>query len=293
MVALCDPVGRPGADTLHTVNVATASERRSGRAPLSDTEPPIAGTVAGSAIRPGPRRAALAVIWVMTLLGVLAGCTETGPVTEVDDGSDSARAETAAPVFPDDGEVPRELLVEGLVFDLGNRPVDGRYWAAPAEQAECAAVAIVDTLGAPRLSELGYRPGVTGASLNDIELTDAERGQVVEVVEECVDMVDAVAAMFYGDGRIPASVADCLASGLQDRGQLRPFVVAVVFGTAVDPFAGGSALATAMLDQAEVCVPEAAFNWADLDLPGGPVVIDENSPGGVPGSPFPDDQPDP
>lgn len=275
------------------MNVSTASERLSGRAPLSHTEPPVVGPAAGSATRPVARRAAIAVISVMTLLGVLVGCTETGPVTEVDDGSDSARGESTAPVFPDEGEVPRALLVEGLAFDLGNRPVDGRYWAAPDEQADCAAVGIVETLGAPRLSELGYRPGVPGASLNDIELTDAERGQVVEVVEECVDMVDAVAAMFYGDGRIPARVADCLATGLQDRGQLRPFVVAVVFGTAVDPFAGGSALATAMLDQAAVCVPEAAFNWADLDLPGGPVVIDENSPGGVPGSPFPDDQPDP
>jgi hypothetical protein len=237
--------------------------------------------------------AATSLVGLLVGLVVLFGCTETGPVTEVDDGSESARGETTAPVFPDEGEVPAELLVEGLAFDLGNRPVDARYWAAPADQAECAAVDIVDAIGAPRLSELGYRPGVPGASLNDIELTDAERGQVVEVVEACVDMVDAVAAMFYGDGRIPASVADCLATGLQDRGQLRPFVVAVVFGTAVDPFGSDSALATAMLDQSAVCVPEAAFNWADLDLPGGPVVIDENSPGGVPGSPFPDDQPDP
>lgn len=235
----------------------------------------------------------MAVVALVSALGAAAGCADTGPVTELDDGSDSARPEVVAPVFPDDGEVPAELLVEGLAFDLGNRPVDLRYWAAPTDEAECAAAEIVEVLGAPRLSELGYRPGEPGASLSDIELTDDERIQVVDVVEECIDVVDAVAAMFYGDGRLPASVATCLAEGLGEKDQLRPFVVAVVFGTAVDPFASDAALATAMLEQSAICVPEEAFNWPDLELPGGDVVIDENSPGGVPGSPFPDDQPEP
>ena len=67
----------------------------------------------------------------------------------------------------------------------------------------------------------------------------------------------------------------------------------MVFGTAVDPFAQDAALATAMLDQSVVCVPEEAFNWSDLDLPGGDPVLDADAPGGVPGSPFVDDQADP
>ena len=226
----------------------------------------------------------LAAVWVA------ASCSDNGPAAEVDDGTESARAEQVAPVFPEDGPVPEELLVEGLVFDLTNRPVDLSYWAAPTDQAECAATAIVDGVGADRLSELGYRPGVSGASLNDIELSDDERIAVADAVEECVDMVEAVAAMFYGDGRIAPTVATCLADGLGEAEQLRPFVVAVVFGTAVDPFADDSALATAMLEQSAVCVPEEAFNWSDLDLPGDDPVLDSDAPGGVPGSPFVDDQ---
>jgi len=220
-------------------------------------------------------------------------CADRGPSAEVDDGSDSSRTEVVAPVFPDDGPVPRALLIDGLVFDLTNRPVDLSYWAAPTDEAQCAADAIVTAVGEDRLSELGYRPAVSGASLNDIELTDAERGEVADAVEECVDMVEAVAAMFYGDGRIRPAVASCLAEGLGEKDQLRPFVAAVVFGTAVDPFAQDAALATAMLDQSVVCVPEEAFNWSDLDLPGGDPVLDADAPGGVPGSPFVDDQADP
>lgn len=224
---------------------------------------------------------------------VVSSCSDNGPAVEVDDGSDSARSERVAPVFPSDGPIPRALLVEGVVYDLTNRPVDLDYWAAPSGQADCAAEAIVDSVGVDRLSELGYRPGVSGASLNDIELSDDERNDVADAVEECVDMVEAVAAMFYGDGRIAPTVASCLADGLGEDDQLRPFVVAVVFGTAVDPFANDGALATAMLDQSVVCVPEGAFNWSDLDLPDDAPVLDSDSPGGVSGSPYVDDQRNP
>lgn len=233
---------------------------------------------------------ALVIAVVAMLLG---GCADRGPSAEVDDGSESGRVDAVAPVFPDGGIVPVALLVDGLVFDLTNRPVSPDYWAAPTDQAECAAQAIVDSLGAERLSAAGYRSGVVGASLNDIDLSADERVLVADAVQECVDMVEAVAAMFYGDGRIRPSVASCLAEGLGERDQLRPFVTAVVFGAAVDPFADDSALATALLDQSVVCVPDTAFNWSDLGLPGGPLILDENAPGGAPGSPFVDDQPDP
>lgn len=247
----------------------------------------------GSSRGPRARRSGRRGIVCALILGALAAtasCSDTGPSVEVDDGTDAARGELVAPVFPDEGTVPRELLVAGLVFDLSNRPADLDHWAAPTDQAECAAEAIVDSVGEQRLSDLGYRPGVAGASLNDLELSDDERDGIVDVVAECVDMGEAVAAMFYGDGRVPATVATCLADGLGDRAMLRPFVVAVVFGTAVDPFASDGALATALLEQSVVCVPEEAFDWSDLDLPGDDDVLDADSTGGVPGSPLADDQ---
>ena len=62
-----------------------------------------------------PRGPALLGLGLVVAL-VLAGCADRGPSTEVDDGSDSARDELVAPVFPDGGEVPTELVVEGLLL---------------------------------------------------------------------------------------------------------------------------------------------------------------------------------
>lgn len=204
------------------------------------------------------------LVALVAVASLAAGCADKGPSAEVDEGDEP---DVTAPSFPDNGDVPRDLLVAGIVFDLSNRPDDLNYWAAPVDQAECAATKVVDELGAARLSELGYRPGVPGASLNDIELSETERSTVVDAVEDCVDMVEAVAAMLLGDGRLKPSVATCVAGGLADKDQLRPFVAAVVFGTSVDPFAGDSPLAPDLLDQAVVCVPADAFDGYDLELP--------------------------
>ncbi len=223
---------------------------------------------------------------------VAVGCipSNDGTASEVDDGTDSAAPQRSAPEFPEQGVVPDTLLVEGLRFDLTERPADPDFWTPPGDEAECTAERIVETVGAERLSELGYRPGTPGASVNDLALSEAERTAVVDAVVDCVDMSEAVGAMFFGNGRIPATVASCLADGLGDKELLRPFAVAIVFGAAVDPFTDDAVLATAILDQSVVCVPDRAFNWSDLTLPDGSAVQDSDRPGGTPGSPYLDDQ---
>lgn len=219
-----------------------------------------------------------------------AGCADRGPTSTVSDGADVERPGLTVPSFPDGEPASRDLLVQGLVFDLTNRPDDASFWSVPTAEATCAAESIVDDLGEDRLNELGYRPGAAGSSLNDIGLSDDERTRVADRVEGCVDMAEAVAAMFFGDGRMRSNVATCLADGLDRRGQLRPFVVAISFGQAVDPFAGDSGLAAALLDQSVICVPEGAFRWDGLTLPGGATVLNADAPAGMPGSPYLADQ---
>ncbi len=236
-------------------------------------------------------RVVLAVAGVTTAVAmVLAGCADRGPTSTVDDGPDVERHEQTVPSFPEDEPASSELLVQGIVYDLTQRPDDASFWSVPTAEATCAAERIVEDLGDARLNELGYRPGVEGSSLNDIGLNDEERNIVVERVGDCVDMADAVAAMFFGDGRIRSNVATCLADGLEERGQLRPFVVAISFGQAVDPLADDGALATALLDQSVICVPEGAFRWDGLTLPGGETVLNADAPAGMAGSPYLADQ---
>lgn len=213
------------------------------------------------------RSSVLVVLVAAAVAMVLAGCIpqERGASREVDDG-ESAPAKP--PSFPANGPVSRELLIEGLVYDFTASQADLDLWVPPVEQATCAATQIVDTLTTPRLSELGYRPGTTGASLNDIDLTDAERNTVAALFTGCVDMRDAVASLLMGDSHMEGKEATCIADGLQQQGLLAPFATAWAFGRAVNPSTGDGALATAMLSLASVCLPGDAFSWNDRNLPG-------------------------
>ena len=194
------------------------------------------------------------------------GCLpqERGKVREVTD----AGAETKAPKFPATGPVSRALLIEGLVYDFTAKGSSLDLWVPPTPQATCAATSIVDTLGPPRLSELGYRPGTSGASLNDIDLTDAEREVVATKFVSCVDMTDAIASVFMGDSHMDAKEATCLADGMAKQDLLMPFARAWAFGRTVNPAADGGAMAKGLMSLAAVCMPDDAFTWNDTHLPG-------------------------
>lgn len=224
---------------------------------------------------------------------LISGCVpeKRGSASEVNDGSDSATDVTTAPEFPDQGEVPVALLIDGLVYDMTNRPADQVYWTPPSSQARCAAQGIVSGVGQTRLSALGYRAGTAGSGLNDIALTDIERAIVVDQFSECVDLVQGIAAVFFGDGRISTRSATCMAQGLSDQDMLRPFVEAWAFAGATDPAAENGKLATALLAQADVCISPTALNWPDVRLPGTDPLIDSDAAGGSSGSASPEDRP--
>lgn len=243
--------------------------------------------------RSGARRVRRAVALGALALSLIAtACIpqDHGKIGEVDDGTDSAKVSTGPPEFPVTGEISPELLVEGLVYDFTTRPRDQDYWSPPTAEATCAATGIVDAIGAPRLSSLGYRVATPGASLNDIGLTDAERNTVVDEFSGCVDMVEGVASLLFGDGRIPTEAAMCVAKGLGDLQMLRPFVEAWAFGRAVDPFASDSAFATALIAESQVCIANDAFTWPKLRFPDEEPLIDSDAPGGSASSNHPDDR---
>jgi hypothetical protein len=224
--------------------------------------------------------AALGLIVALVLL-VAASCVpeDHGSASEVK-GLEGAGTDSP-PEFPSNGPIPADLLVQGLVFDFTSVPVDLHFWVPPGDQARCAAQAIVGDLGADRLSELGYRPGTSGASLNDIDLSVAERDVVVNDFMECVDMTDAVAGLLMGDGRMEPKPALCVAKGLESKGDLRPFVEAWAFGEEVDPFAQTGRLAEDLVAYANVCLADSTFYYPGVDLPGDEVIQAENDSNGV------------
>ena len=213
-------------------------------------------------------RAISAVLCGLLLLGAATSCLpqDRGSAKEVDDHR--AAAPAGPPRFPDTGPVPAELLVEGLLYDFTSVPNDLDLWVPPTSEAKCAASKIVSTIGADRLSELGYRPGTSGASLNDIDLSASERDSVALLFQSCVDMTEGVASLLMGDGHMSTTQALCIAKGLASKDLLGPFVEAWAFGREVDPFANDDRLAGALLSYSGVCLPDDAFTWNDSHLPG-------------------------
>jgi hypothetical protein len=218
-------------------------------------------------LRAGRTRAAILAAGALIAVAPLAACIpqDRGEAAEVDEGG---AGPAGPPAFPDTGPIPAELLVEGLVYDFTSAPSDLNLWVPPPDQARCAAERIVTTLGAPRMSELGFRPGTSGASLNDIDLTQFERTLVTEEFSACVDLGTAVGSLLMGDGHLTGEQAACIADGLDERGLVVPFAESWAFGQGVDPFDGNGELASAMLAFSDVCLPDNAFTWYDAELPG-------------------------
>lgn len=215
-------------------------------------------------------RVGLVVALVIVSWAGLTSCvpSRSDAASEVDDGSASAATERTPPAFPSAGVIPANLLVDGLVFDLTAAPSDRNLWVPDETQARCAADGIVQDLGAPRLSELGYRPGTDGASLTEIALSDPERRIVADRFASCVDLGDAVGSLLMGRDQMSGTQAACIADGLEQRNLLLPFADAFAFREPVDPFAGDGALATAMLDYSTICLGDDSFTWLDANLPG-------------------------
>lgn len=232
----------------------------------------------------------LMVVGVVAVLGAACVPSNRSEVSEVDPADTTDPADTADDSIAEVDELDRDALVLALAADLAQRPDGLEFWVPPEEEVSCASARIIDGVGSQRLRELGYRPAFAGSSLGELEFSEEEQSIVVDAFVACVDLNEAIARIFFGRGRLPASVATCMADGLEGVDQLEPFVAAAALGRPVDPFDDDGALATAMSAQAAICIPDNAFNWPDLRLPDRDPVLDRNAQAGTSGSRFEDDQ---
>ncbi|MFV0317679.1 MAG: hypothetical protein ACK5O2_12060 [Microthrixaceae bacterium] len=171
------------------------------------------------------------------------------------------------PVFPETGEVPPELLVEGLVYDFTNREVDLDLWAPRESEARCAAESIVESYGGV-LSDLGYEPGRSGAAINEIALTPEERVGISQLFLACVDAEQMLGSMFMGSDHMRAREATCMASGLADTAMPLAVVEAWMNDEGFDPIGEDGDLARLILDYTNVCLSPFSFFWTGVELPG-------------------------
>lgn len=244
--------------------------------------------------RRSSRRLPVAVVLAaLVVAGLVTSCVprRTSDTSTVKESTHLIEGAAKPPVFPTTN-VPKALLIDGLTYDFAVAPLDQDYWSPSKKEARCAATAIVDRIGAQRISDLGYRVDTPGASLNDVALTTEERDAVVEEFSRCVDMQEALAALLFGNGRIRTRAATCLSEVISTKGLLPQFVKAWIFGEAVNPFASDAALASALSTGSQVCINANDLNWPNLSVPGSDQgLIDSSAPPGSRSSAYADDRP--
>lgn len=231
----------------------------------------------------------LALGAIVLLITVQTACV---PRTREDSRTVGARpdpAEVEPPVLPE-GVVAPELMAEAIEFDLTHRPDGQNYWSLGDSEADCAATGIVDAIGSDRLVDLGYKPGTPGAGLPQIDLTAAERDQIVAQLVDCTDQKEMAAALLFGNGRIPARSATCMGEILAKAGVPTTWLAAWIFDEPVDPFVDDADASTNMSAAARVCLDPASLNWPALRSPiQESPVIDADAPAGSSNSNHPDD----
>jgi hypothetical protein len=213
--------------------------------------------------RPMRARSVMALVVVALFAGACVP-KELHDPTEVGGAQDVV---SEPPVFPKTGQVPPELLVEGLMYDLSANEVDLDLWMPRPDEARCAAESIVDAF-AVQLSDLGYSPGVTGSGINDIGLSADQREAVADLFLACVDPEEMLGSLFLGGDHMAPSEAMCMARGLAATDLPGAFVNAWMSGRAFDPIGEDGANASLILQYANVCLPPTAFLWNGLQLPG-------------------------
>ena len=137
---------------------------------------------------------------------------------------------------------------------------DLNEWAAPAQEAECAAGRIVRQLTVDHLLDLGFDPQSPTLAL---AYPAEERVAVINMLVGCIDFSQSVVELFSSYGKLPLTRSDCIAQGFERRGLVRDLAGSLIDGVEPDPFANANRFSAGLSDLAADCLE------ADDLVPGG------------------------
>jgi hypothetical protein len=186
-----------------------------------------------------PARTLRRVRWlprtVLVVVVALAGCTTSRwDTSEINDPPPSTER-----VYSRD----EAGVIESLVDELSTVGTNLNEWAAPRDEATCAAERIVARLGLDRLLELGYDPQRASLALS---YTDEERAAVTNILVSCIDIATGLLSMITAYQKVDLAPAACFTRGVDREGLTRDFVAGLLTGKGADPFAQDTRLATGM-----------------------------------------------
>ncbi len=170
-------------------------------------------------------------------------------------------------------EYPRdeEGLIESITDRYSTEAKNLNVWAAPREEARCAAEKIVRGVGVDRLLDLGFDPQEGQLAL---AYSDDERDAVLNILVGCIDVGHAVAEMFSAYQKLSVPASQCLGASIERRGLARDLMAGLLAGTEPDPAAEGNRLGAGITDAMAECldatkdlvplIPADPFPEADL-----------------------------
>lgn len=190
----------------------------------------------------GRRRGVVLAVGLTVGLGVglpLAGCTSSRW-----DTSEIAATTTTTTYARDEAGLTASLT--DYLSVVGD---DLNQWAAPADEASCAAGRLVRRLTVDHLLELGFDPAEpTLALAYPLE----EKAAVVNILTGCIDFSASLVEMLSSYSKLPLVQSDCISEGVDRLGLDRDLAAGLVEGTEPDPFAGdaryGSGLASVVTE---------------------------------------------
>lgn len=157
---------------------------------------------------------------------MLAGCT----TSEWDTSGVDHPTSTTAKVYSDD----EAGLVASLTDHLSAVGPNLNEWAAPRDEASCAAHKIVAHLGVDRLLDLGFDPQ---RGRLDLAYTPEEQTAVINILTGCIDVAKGVLSLISSYDKLQLPAAACFTRGIARRGLDRDFIAGIVTGKTPDPFA--------------------------------------------------------
>jgi hypothetical protein len=162
---------------------------------------------------------------------LVAGCSSTTWDTT---DADSLTVTTVKEYSRDEAGV-RESLVDHLstVGDNLNE------WAAPVDQAECAANKAIERFGVDRLLALGYEPSDGNLGL---PYTEDESASMLNILVNCIDFEAGFLSMLASYQKLDIDSSRCLASGMARLGVTRDLAAGLLRGAEPDPFGNDNRL---------------------------------------------------
>ena len=166
---------------------------------------------------------------------LVTGCTSS----KWDTSDVDLPADTSPPTFGRD----EAGVIASISYHLSTVSDDLNQWAAPKDQADCAATRIVRRISADRLLSLGYEPdaGNLGRPYEPEEET-----ALVNILTSCIDFEQGLLAVISSYDKLSISASACFSRGMRRLGLVRDLARGILSGQQPDPFAGTGRLSKGM-----------------------------------------------